>query len=163
MDEETIRLQHLLDEVAGLYEQALGKMELNQQQVDLTTWLPGILRSWQSAAEEKGLNWQEEVPPELPSIQIDQDRMAQVLGNLLSNAVKYTHAGGQVKFDVEADDRELVFHVKDTGCGIQAEEMEKVLLPFFRGEQGRANQAGHGTGVDDRCGDHPCASREIGN
>jgi len=147
MDEETGRLQRLLDEVSGLYEKALGKMELNIAPVEINGWLSGILRSWQTAAEEKGLIWSEDVPAVVEAVRFDADRMAQVLGNLLSNAVKYTKAGGNVRFGLSVDEEELRFVVEDSGCGILPEEIEKVLEPFYRGEQGRRIKQGMGLGL----------------
>ena len=134
--------------MAGLYEQVVGKLELNIQSVVLNDWLGGMLRSWQSAAEEKGLAWSSEVPADLPQVQMDADRMAQVLGNLLSNAVKYTKPGGTIHFAVQADEKEIRFSVKDSGVGIQADEQEKVLQPFYRGEQGKRIKQGMGLGAD---------------
>lgn len=147
MDEETGRLQRLLEEVAGLYDQAMGGMELNLRRVDLTGWLGGVLSPWQSAAVEKGLNWQAEIAPDLPVVTLDADRMAQVLGNLLSNAVKYTRSGGAVRFIAQVVQENLVFRVEDTGAGIQPDEVDKVSQPFFRGEQGKRIKQGMGLGL----------------
>ena len=73
--------------------------------------------------------------------------MAQVLGNLLSNAIKYTPPGGMVKISAGADAKNFWLKVSDSGAGIQAEEHEKIFLPFYRGDSGRRIKQGMGLGL----------------
>ena len=73
--------------------------------------------------------------------------MAQVIGNLLSNAIKYTPAGGQVKISAGTDERSFWIKVSDSGAGIQADERDKIFVPFFRGEPGRRIKQGMGLGL----------------
>jgi signal transduction histidine kinase len=147
MDDETLRLQVLLDELAHLYDKSTGSLELNRQPVETGDWLRGVLIPWRAAAEEKQLTWQEEFPEALPSITIDPLRMSQVVGNLLSNAVKYTPAGGMVKVSADADEKSFWLTVSDTGAGIRADEREKIFLPFYRGDTGRRIKDGMGQGL----------------
>ncbi|MDL1911470.1 HAMP domain-containing histidine kinase [Chloroflexi bacterium CFX6] len=148
MDGETSRLQRLLDELAGLHDQILGRLELNRTAVDLNAWLAGVMSSWAAAAREKGLTWAEEIPSDLPVIWMDADRMAQAAGNLLSNAVKFTPPGGKIAVSASARDGQFVLQVADTGPGIPAEEREKVFEPFFRGSHGRRIVEGMGLGLN---------------
>jgi signal transduction histidine kinase len=147
LDAETTRLKRLLDELANLYEESLGGLEMNYQQVDIHAWLPGVVKSWQAAAAEKGLQWDETIAPDLPAVPMDPDRMAQVVGNLLSNAIKYTRAGGRIQLEVTATSDEFLLSVRDTGCGIHPEELDKIQQPFYRGEQGRRIKQGMGLGL----------------
>ncbi len=62
MDLETARLQHLLEDLSHLHEQALGVLELDRQPLDLTTWLPEMLTPWQQAAAQKRLHWELQLP-----------------------------------------------------------------------------------------------------
>jgi len=147
MDDETLRLQVLLDELAHLYDKATGSLELNRQPVETGDWLKGVLIPWRAAAQEKHLDWVEEIPATLPSISIDTLRMAQVVGNLLSNAIKYTPAGGNVKISAGVDEKTFWLKVSDTGVGIHADELEKIFLPFYRGDTGRRIKDGMGQGL----------------
>ena len=147
MDEETFRLQYLLDELANLYDKTTGSLELNRQPVETVDWLRGVMIPWRAAAEEKHLDWQVDIPESLPSISIDSQRMAQVLGNLLSNAIKYTPAGGQVKVSAGVDDLFFRLQVSDNGAGIQADEREKIFQAFYRGDTGRRIKQGMGLGL----------------
>ncbi len=147
MDGETARLQRLLDDLAGLHDQVLGRLELNRVPVKLDDWLAGTLSPWEAAAREKGLTWEVEAPSALPVIVMDPDRMAQALGNLLSNAIKFTPAGGKVFTVVEMSGEQLTIQVADTGPGIPLEEQARIFQPFYRGTHGRRIVRGMGLGL----------------
>ena len=147
MDEETSRLQYLLDELASLYDKSMGGLELDRKPVQAAGWLRGVLIPWKAAAEEKHIQWQEEIPESLPSISMDEVRMAQVVGNLLSNAIKYTPPGGAMHISASADQKTFTLKVRDTGAGVHVEEHEKIFLPFYRGDTGRRIKQGMGLGL----------------
>jgi len=147
MDEEAARLQDILNDLAHLHDQVLGSLELKREPVALSDWLPRVLLPWGEAAAEKHLDWQIEIPDNLPAAQIDQVRFAQVIGNLASNAVKFTPPGGKVHISVGQKEAELWIEFKDSGPGIQAGEQEKIFQPFFQGSQGRRIRDGMGLGL----------------
>ncbi len=147
MDDEAARLQHLLEDLAHLHDQVLGTLELDYQPMAVSDWLPKVLRPWQEAAQDKHLNWQTEIPLDLPEISADPLRLASAVENLVSNAIKYTHAGGMVSISAGVEGDELLIRVKDNGSGIAAEEQQKVFEPFFRGNQGRRFKQGMGLGL----------------
>ena len=102
---------------------------------------------WEQAAQEKRLAWMEDIPPDLPTVQADPVRLAQVVGNLLSNAVKYTPSGKSVTVSAGATQTEAWIKVSDTGPGIHPEEQEKIFTPFYRGDQDRRIKQGMGLGL----------------
>jgi two-component system sensor histidine kinase BaeS len=147
MDEEAARLQDILNDLAHLHDQVLGSLELKREPVALSDWLPRVLLPWGEAAAEKHLDWQIEIPDNLPAAQIDQVRFAQVIGNLASNAVKFTPPGGKVHISVGQKEAELWIEFKDSGPGIPAGEQGKIFQPFFQGSQGRRIRDGMGLGL----------------
>jgi two-component system sensor histidine kinase BaeS len=147
LDEETIRLQHLLEDLAGLHDQVLGKLELNRSPVQLNDWLVSTLSPWEAAARQKGLTWETNIAPDLPVARMDPDRMAQAIGNILSNAIKFTPAAGKVSISIHSADSQLVIQVEDNGPGIPSSEQEKIFQPFIRGSQGRRIVEGMGLGL----------------
>jgi two-component system sensor histidine kinase BaeS len=147
MDSETARLQRLLEDLAGLHDQVLGRLELNRVPVRLEEWLAGTLSPWEAAAQEKGLVWVTEIPSDLPVVLMDPDRMAQALGNLLSNAIKFTPQGEKVSTSVEVNRKQLNIQVTDSGSGIPLEEQKKIFQPFYRGARGRRIVQGMGLGL----------------
>lgn len=147
MDDQAARLQRLLDELAHLHDQVLGTLELEYQKLNISEWLPIVLRSWQEAAQDKGLAWHTDIPSNLPEISADPNRLASVVENLVSNAIKYTHSGGEISVSAVVEQEQLLIRVKDNGYGIAVEEQQKVFEPFFRGNQGRRFKQGMGLGL----------------
>jgi two-component system, OmpR family, sensor histidine kinase BaeS len=147
MDDETIRLRHLLDDLAGLHDQILGRMELHLTAVPLNDWLVSTLSPWEADARQKGLSWVVEAPANLPIVFMDPDRMAQALGNILSNAIKFTPLGGRVSVSTEYSGSRLSIHVSDSGPGIPPEEQNQIFQPFYQGSQGKRIVEGMGLGL----------------
>ena len=80
-------------------------------------------------------------------ISIDEARVSLLLKNLLSNALRYSpETSDPVELTIDLDDDELVFHVKDHGPGIPADQAERLGEPFYRGDPSRARHTG-GTGL----------------
>lgn len=141
------RLEPLLDDLAQLHGQVSGEVRLARGLVLIQEWLPPVLLPWRAAALEKGLDWRAAVPSNLPAVNIDPTRMAQVVGNLLSNAVKYTPAPGQISVDAGSADGRLWISVADTGPGIAADEQRQVFEPFYRSVRERRFPQGLGLGL----------------
>jgi len=146
MDTQVHRLRPLLDSLTDLHGQVLGTLELHRQPVVLGDWLRRTLSPWRQAAHDKGLHWCVEIPDSLPVLEIDPDRMAQVLGNLLSNAIKYT-SEGRVLVEVLVEDGGVVMAVADTGIGIAPSEQEQIFEPLYRSRRARRFPQGMGLGL----------------
>lgn len=147
MNEETVLLEHLLDDLSHLYDQELGVLELNREPIHLQEWVPLILRPWKEAARKKRLRWETNIAPDLPVLYGDRFRLAQVIENLVGNAIKYTPRKGAVLIDVSQEVESIVVRVKDTGPGISPQEKEQVFTPFFRGDQKHRIKQGMGLGL----------------
>ncbi len=147
MQEEEERLNRLLADLAGLYDQVSGSLELQVKPVPLTPFLQRVLGFWRETANYKGLQWQVEIPDTLPIIAADEDRLAQVIGNLLSNAIKYTPADNAVSVSAGRQDNEVWIQVSDTGIGIAPEEQAHIFTPFYRGSANARFADGMGLGL----------------
>ena len=80
MQAEVERMQRLLDDLTHLYDQTLGSLELDRQPIALYPWLSQVAAPWRETAQEKGVQWQTGFTPNLPTVEIDPDRLAQALG-----------------------------------------------------------------------------------
>ena len=147
MDEEVGRLQRLLDDLTQLRDQLVGTLELDRRPIALSDWLYRVLIPWQEVAHEKNLHWEVAIPVALPVLEVDSDRLAQILGNLLSNAVKYTPPEGTVSIAAGVEDEAVWIRVSDTGPGIAPEEQARIFTPFYRGQQARRFPQGMGLGL----------------
>jgi signal transduction histidine kinase len=113
----------------------------------LSDWLSRTSLTWREAAHAKGLYWHATIPATLPTLEIDPDRLAQVLGNLLSNAIKYTPTDGTISLEAGVAERDIWIRVSDTGLGITPEEQERIFEPFYRTHPGRRFPQGLGLGL----------------
>jgi two-component system sensor histidine kinase BaeS len=147
MDEETIHLQHVVEDLAHLHEQDLGTLELKREALSLATWLPRILSPWRLSAQEKHLHWELKLSPSLPTVLADPIRLAQVIGNLVDNAIKYTPPGHAVTISAGQENGRAWVSVADDGPGIPQEEQAQIFSPFYRGGQGRRIKDGMGLGL----------------
>jgi len=147
MDDETLRLQRLLEDLAHLQEQILGTLELKRQPIHVDDWLPRVLQTWKVNAQQKNLGWSLKIPENLPAIYADPDRLAQAVGNLISNAIKFTPGGGSITVSAGVKGQNIWIQIRDTGSGIPPEDMERIFEPFYRGHQAGRIPQGMGLGL----------------
>jgi two-component system phosphate regulon sensor histidine kinase PhoR len=95
-------------------------------------------------AERAGLTLSLNLPPDLPRVLADVERMQQVVINLLHNAIKFTPPGGQVTVSAVVAGDEVVMSVRDTGVGIAAENLDRIFERFYKADRARS---GGGTGL----------------
>ncbi len=82
----------------------------------------------------------------LPKMEIDQEKLREVLENLTSNAIKYAPVSGKVEVTISNDNSNLQVDIKDNGMGISKEDQEKIFTKFFRSEKAMQNDT-TGTGL----------------
>lgn len=147
MEAEINRMHPLLNNLTDLHGQILGTLEFNFQPTPLADWLNSLLGPWREAAQAKEVQWQIDIPPELPTVELDSDRMAQVVGNLISNAIKFTPAGGRVSVRAGLDEHSVWIEVGDTGPGIPEDEQLRIFEPFYRSQISQQFPKGMGLGL----------------
>jgi two-component system sensor histidine kinase BaeS len=147
MDQTIVRMEPLLDDLSRLHGQILGNLVLDVEPTALSEWLPPMVLPWRASAQEKGLFWQADIPDNLPTLDIDPTRMAQVVGNLLSNAIKFTPTEGTITITAAANTTDVWISIQDTGPGISPEEQDKIFEAFYRSSEHRRFPQGLGLGL----------------
>jgi signal transduction histidine kinase len=147
VEQELEHMEPLLDDLSALHSEVTGQQRLDKRSVPTAEWLMAVLLPWRAAAHDKDQTWRAAVPPDLPPLSIDPDRMAQVIGNLLSNAVKYSPRGASIAVSAEADETAVRITVSDTGPGIAPEEQALVFEPFYRSRHPQRFSEGLGLGL----------------
>jgi two-component system sensor histidine kinase BaeS len=147
LDDETARLQKLVEDLSHLHGQVLGTLELDRKDFNFAEWLNRLLPTWRESALSKYLRWEESIPEKLPAIYADPVRLGQAVGNIISNAIKFTPTNGLITVSAGQAADQVWLSVQDTGPGISAEEQKKIFKPFFRGNQGRRFPQGMGLGL----------------
>ena len=123
----------LIDGLLDISKIENGLLRLNRDSVQLPEFLDQIVDMFRPHASAKGIEFRYSRPEHLPAyVHTDEKRLRQILINLLSNAVKYTERG-HVSLTVRFRSQVADFEVADTGCGIEAEDVERVFQPFERG------------------------------
>lgn len=127
-------LLHLINEILDLTRIESGRYELHEEPLRLADVIDECHRLLKLRAESKGIEVIEEVDPELPVVWADQRAMRQICLNLMSNALKFTPKGGHVTLAIgQMPDGGQFLAVRDTGPGIPADEIPKVLQAFGQG------------------------------
>ncbi len=142
-------LLSLINDLLDLSKVESGKLELNFTSVDLGSIVQQSIGIVQPQATRERIIMRSSVAKDLPNVVADQRSMRQIVLNLLSNAVKFTDPGGQVIVSaVLDDDGRVQLRVKDTGIGMNEEELEVAMQPFRRIERaGRSARSGTGLGL----------------
>ncbi len=124
------RLQRLIEDLLGFASAAQGKMLINATAFSLTEVVEGVLLSPHIMELKRHVHLYAEVPPALPPILADAEKIKWAVTHLLDNAIKFTPVGGKVSVSVAQHNHFLKLSVSDTGIGIPAERLTEVFEPF---------------------------------
>jgi two-component system phosphate regulon sensor histidine kinase PhoR len=150
IDRHSERLSRLIDDLLTLSDLELGKSPLKKEAVLLEALVAETMEVLGEKADRGQVTIVKDLPPGLPLLLGDPDRLQQVLINLADNAVKYTPPGGKVTIAARRlDDRDtpgVEISVTDTGGGIPTEELPRLTERFYRVDKARSRELG-GTGL----------------
>ena len=141
-------LLSIINDILDLSKIESGKMELSPVEYDFASVLNDTVNMTMSKAKEKGLAYELNAEPDIPSGMFgDEIRVRQIILNLTNNAIKYTEKGSigvHISFDHHLS--KLKIRVSDTGIGIRSEDMERLFSSFQRLDETR-NRNIEGTGL----------------
>ena len=142
------RLQMLIDELLDLSQIEMGQTVLHLEPVPLGTLIEKTIEDLHPLILERRVTIAVTLPPDLPSVSADSDKLRRILINLLHNAVKF--APPHTTVDVSAthvSDQEICVSVRDVGPGIAPEEADKIFQPFYRTATALKHGKGAGLGL----------------
>jgi two-component system phosphate regulon sensor histidine kinase PhoR len=143
---QTERLGRLINDLTDLSNIELGKVRLDLAPTRLAEVLDSTLAVLRPRAAAGGVTVSADLPPALPPVKADHDRLAQILINLVDNAIKYTPRGGFVKISAAATPESVAVSVEDSGVGIPAADLPRITERFYRVDKARSRELG-GTGL----------------
>jgi two-component system phosphate regulon sensor histidine kinase PhoR len=146
INSEVTRLARFIDDLLSISSMEVGALTVDRQKVETDRLFAEVLSKVEPLMQKKSIEFNVSLPPKMPELQLDKDKMIAVVVNVLGNAAKYTPEGGRVSLKVKAEDGSLRIAVEDTGVGIAAEELPKVFEKFFRSDDPRV-QAETGSGL----------------
>ena len=144
--DETRLLNRLVDDLRELALAEAGQLRLERGPVAPTDVVNRATEAARAQAAARGIVLQTDLPENLPLVNVDPQRIEQVLGNLLSNALAHTPSGGEVVVTARARASEVEVSVRDTGEGIPAEHLPYIFERFYRADRSRSRATG-GTGL----------------
>lgn len=140
-------LLKLINDILDVSAIEAGKLELREEEVDIFGVAESCMRLVNERAKKKSLAMTNTITENLPQLVADERRIKQILINILSNSVKFTPRGGEVTVGARLDGRGgMILSVKDTGIGIDKDDIPKVLSPFGQVDSSLARQY-EGTGL----------------
>lgn len=123
------RLTRLINEVLDFQKLDAGKTGFNMQRNDINEIVGEVEKTTLPLVGKAGLKLIVKLDETLPMVNLDRDKIIQVLTNLVDNAVKFTEKGG-ITITTAKNDNIICVSVQDTGCGIKKEDMSKLFNQF---------------------------------
>jgi signal transduction histidine kinase len=144
--DEAKHLSRLVDDLRTLSLSESGELFLQKSLVNPAEIVERSASAYSMRAAEKGVTIQVETAAKLPSVNVDVERINQVLSNLLDNSLRHTPSGGSIRLSASAAADVVNISVSDTGSGILPEDLPFVFDRFYRGKQS-TNRVKDGSGL----------------
>jgi two-component system sensor histidine kinase BaeS len=144
--DETMRLSTIVEDLRTLSLAETGELGLTPRMVSPGELLKQVATAQSPRAKQREIKIDFDFELGLPEIEVDPDRIAQVLGNLMDNALRYTPNGGQITLSAGRTSNGVQLRVQDNGPGIEAEELSHIFNRFYRADKSRQRDDG-GSGL----------------
>jgi two-component system sensor histidine kinase BaeS len=150
LHEEAVRLNRIITDLKDLSLAEVGQLSLDKCPTDINYLIRRIIELMKKTAEEKNMIIDYKLSEKISNINIDPDRMGQVLSNVIVNAVRYTPNGGKIEISTTLEKnrkgRKVKVVISDNGPGIESEDIPHIFDHFYRGEKSRDRKSG-GSGL----------------
>jgi signal transduction histidine kinase len=144
---EADRLNRLVDDLQELSRVEARAFQLDIHPLDLAAVIRTVTKRLAPQMESRHIAFALDLPPALPPLLGDEDRLVQILTNLIGNALQYTPEGGKISVAARATNGQVEVLVRDTGIGIQSEHLAHIFDRFYRVDKSRSRRAGGGSGI----------------
>ena len=151
--DESIRTDRLLEDLLDLSRIEAGKAKMEFSPLNIKEVVESVLEKLTLKASGAGISMVDDVPPDLPPVMADGNRIEQVLSNLINNAIHATPRGGSITLSAriaEGGESARGFvrvSVTDTGRGIPREDLPYIWDRFYKVNKARSREEGVGTGI----------------
>ncbi|MCR4296433.1 MAG: ATP-binding protein, partial [Elusimicrobia bacterium] len=141
-------LNLLVSDLVDLAAIESGKLRVEIGALDLAAVVSEVKSRVDVVAARKQIQFSTALPPAIPALQGDPNRIGQVIQNLSTNAIQYTKEGGKVVIEVRLEPEWVIVGVRDTGIGISKEDLPRVWERFFQTKEAQTmRKAGFGLGL----------------
>jgi two-component system CheB/CheR fusion protein len=146
VDRQSVHMTRLVNDLLDIMRIDRGKLRLERTRVALGECITDVVTAMQPRADAAGLTLEVDLPAEPLYVNADAERVVQVLDNLLRNAVTYTDEGGRISIAARKHAARAVVTVRDTGIGIDPDQIDALFEPYRQGDGGRRH-GGLGLGL----------------
>lgn len=144
--DESERLNRLIGDILELSKIESRRSPLMLSPVELSHFMDHTIKLLEGNAKRKNITVLQSVPQEL-YLEVDEDRLRQIVMNVLSNAISYTPEGGSISVDIkELSEEQIRISITDTGIGIPEKDIPRIFERFYRVDKARSRGSG-GTGL----------------
>ena len=140
------RLHNLVVDVLDVSKIKSEKLRVIPEDTNIEEIIRNVIEDSRLEAEKREIDLSIKEPLKIPEIRADSKRIIQVISNLINNAIKFTLERGKVVVEAKEDGDDIIISVRDTGIGINKENMKKLFTPFFQVETGLIREQ-RGTGL----------------
>ncbi|OFJ66207.1 cell wall metabolism sensor histidine kinase VicK [Streptococcus sp. HMSC077F03] len=147
--DETNRMMRMVTDLLHLSRIDNTTSQLDVELINFTAFITFILNRFdkmRSQDDEKKYELVRDYPINSVWIEIDTDKMTQVIDNILNNAIKYSPDGGKITVSMKTTDDQMILSIKDQGLGIPKQDLPKIFDRFYRVDRARSRAQG-GTGL----------------
>ena len=149
--DETNRMMRMISDLLALSRIDNKSTQLNVEMTNFTAFMTYILnRFGQIKSQETNPGKSYEIIRDYPVnsiwVEIDTDKMTQVIDNILNNAIKYSPDGGKITVSMKTTDTQLIVSISDQGLGIPKKDLPLIFDRFYRVDKARSRAQG-GTGL----------------
>ena len=149
--DETNRMMRMVTDLLHLSRIDNATSHLDVELINFTAFITFILNRFdkmKSQDEEKKYELVRDYPITSVWIEIDTDKMTQVIDNILNNAIKYSPDGGKITVNMKTTDDQMILSISDQGLGIPKEDLPKIFDRFYRVDKARSRaEGGRGLGL----------------
>jgi len=146
IDVESGHLVQMINELLDLSRMEHAATQVRRDEVTLGPLVEASMQRLQTFAARQGVTLSAQLPPDLPPVRGDEERLDQLLMNLLHNAIKFSPGGGAVSITADEHPDAAVVSVRDEGVGIPARDQARVFERFYKVDRARQRGLG-GTGL----------------
>src|SRR5262249_23562030 len=129
---ESERLTALINNILDFSRIEAGRKEYEFRETDIAELVRNTLDSYRDQIEEQGFDFEENIDPSLPSVQVDREAIARSLVNLVNNALKYSAKEKFLRVRLYRSNGTVKLEVADRGIGIPRNEQSKIFEKFYR-------------------------------
>jgi signal transduction histidine kinase len=139
-------LVRLLNDLLDLARSDAGRLAVTPKPTEVAPLIDDAVRTMRGQTESAGQTLSQQVGPGLPPIEVEADRIRQILVNLLTNAHEYSPEGASIEVTARVVGADVEIAVTDNGPGIPESQLEHIFERFVRGDAGLTQRVG-GTGL----------------